>query len=89
LTEGERQRIRGRCAPGNAPKLQSLYKIASGADHSLLASDAALLLAEFSPDPEQRHQWMTVARRTIVQGYGFRRLDLERLDAGGPFSDLL
>lgn len=88
-TEEERQRVRGRCARGNSPRLQQLYKIAASADHSLLACDAALLLAEFSPNSEQRHQWMTLARRTIVQGYGFRSLDLQRLEADGPFADLL
>ncbi len=87
--ERERQRIRARDWRGSSPKLASMYKIASGSDHAILACDVALMLAESAPSREARHQWLTEAIRIVNQGYGFRRLDLRRIEADGPFADLL
>ncbi|MET1110381.1 MAG: hypothetical protein ABWX67_02520, partial [Allosphingosinicella sp.] len=87
--ERERQRIRGKGWRGSSPKLEWLYKIASGSDHALLACDVALMLAESAPSPEIRHYWLTRADRIVGQGYGFRTIDLRRIEANGPFADLL
>lgn len=87
--EEERQRIRAKNWRGSSLKLEWLYKAAEGAGHELLACDAALMLAESEDEAEARHFWLTIASRTVKNGYGFRSIDLQRIEADGPFSDLL
>jgi hypothetical protein len=87
--ERERQRIRAKGWRGSSPKLEWMHKIASGSDHALLACDVALMLAESAPSLESRHEWLTTASRIVSQGYGFRTIDLRRIEADGPFADLL
>lgn len=47
------------------------------------------MLAESEDEAEGRHYWLTTASRTVQKGYGFRAIDLKRIEADGPFSDLL
>lgn len=87
--EEERQRLRGKKAVRSLSKLESVYKIADTSHHHLLACDAALLIAEYDPNPVTRDNWIASARSIIQRGYGFRTLDLTRIGKNLSTQDLL
>lgn len=87
--EQERQRVRQSGWRGISHRLASMQELAASSKHSLLSCDAALLLAESAPDPVLRIRWLFVARWAIDAGYGFRSVDVARIEADGPFDDLL